>query len=67
MTEAARRLDALLANIPIARPGQKRRDPSPDELVVLKKYWGTGRPVTQMAKAFGVAENTIRRWVRECL
>ena len=63
--EAARRIDAALAAVPQTHGGHWKREPSEAESVVLRKYWGTGRPVSAMARAFGVSENTFRRWARE--
>lgn len=65
MAEAARRLDEKLAALPVTHAGQPRRDPSAVELEALRRYWGTGRPIRGMAEAFGVSENTLRRWAHE--
>ena len=65
MDEAARKLDEAFAEIAVTHPGTRRREPSAAEQAILVKYWGTGRPIVAMAKAFGVAENTLRRWARE--
>ena len=65
MDAAARGLDERMAALAVSRPGQRKREPTATELDVLRRYWRTGRPVAAMAQAFGVAENTLRRWVRE--
>lgn len=65
LDEAARRLDERLSALPVTKGGHWRRDPSEVELEALRRYWGTGRPIKLMASAFGVSENTLRRWARE--
>lgn len=65
MGEAARRLDEALGALSVSRPGAHKREPSPEEAAALRKYWGTGRPIYAMARTFGVAENTLRRWARD--
>lgn len=64
MDEAARRLDEQMAALPISHVGGRKREPSEVESEMLLKYWRT-RSIDGMARVFGVAENTLRRWARD--
>lgn len=43
---------------------RKKVEPTPEQAEVMRRYWGQ-RAVLRMAREFGVAENTLRRWARE--
>lgn len=57
-------LEAAVATVPRAY-GQTRRDPTPEQAEILRRYWKSGKSRDGLARALGVAEGTMRRWARE--
>ena len=65
MVEITSDLLARLEGLSAKKPGAARREMSEIEREAMLRYWGTGRTIEAMARAFGVSQHVLRRWAEE--
>lgn len=57
-------LDEQMQDVGPARGGC-RKEPTPEQAEILRRYWSSGKSRDGICRVLGVAENTARRWARE--
>lgn len=51
--------------IPVRSSGNQRKEPTPEQVEALRRYWRSGRRQDDMSKALGVSRHTAARWYEE--